>query len=256
MRRILIFCVLAVAAVLQGCYPLNPSVMLKTDKNFKYSDPPKEKEKAYTISPNDIIEFRLFSNDGFKLVDLTSLEGNVNLMRNSTMTYLVDVDGQAKLPILGRVSLKGLTIREAEAMLEEKYAAYYNKPFAIVKVSNRRIIVFPGHGGTAKVLDLVNENTTILEALAMVGGIQETGRSNRIKLIRGDLKNPQVYHIDLRTIEGMKKADFIVQSNDIIYVEPIPDYTRGIVARISPIISLLSSGLVLYSFVRFVRNDN
>lgn len=255
MRKILLYCLLPLtAALLHGCYPLNPSVMLKTGKNFKFSEPPKEKIKAYTINANDIIEFRLFSNDGFKLVDLTSFEGNANLMRNATMTYLIDIDGHAKLPILGRTNLKGLTIREAEAMLEEKYAAYYNKPFAIVKVSNRRIVVFPGYGGAAKVLDLVNENTTILEALAMAGGLQETGRSNRIKLIRGDLKDPQVYLIDLRTIEGMKKADFIVQSNDIIYVEPIPDITRGVVARISPVISLLSSALVLYSFVRILDN--
>ncbi len=255
MRKLLIYCLFPmIAAVLHGCYPLNPSVMLKTGKDFNYSEPPKEKLKAYTISPNDIIEFRLFSNDGFKLVDLTQMEGNTNLMRNSIMTYLIDIDGYAKLPILGRVKLENLSIREAETMLEEKYAAYYNKPFAIVKVSNRRIVVFPGHGGTAKVLDLVNENTTILEALAMAGGLQESGRSNRIKLIRGELKNPQVYLIDLRTIEGMKQADFIVQSNDIIYVEPIPDYTRGIVSRISPVISLISSALVVYSFVKIIDN--
>jgi polysaccharide biosynthesis/export protein len=254
MRKILLYSLLTAVTVLTGCYPLHPSRMLKTGKDFKYTTPPKEKVTSYTISPNDIIDFRLYSNDGFKLVDLTSLEaGTQTNLRNNIMTYLVDNEGYVKLPIIGRILLKGYSLSQAETMLEEKYAVYYNKPYAIVKVSNRRVVVFPGAGGTAKVVDLINENTTILEAIAMAGGLQEKGRANRIKLIRGDLKNPEVYLIDLSTIEGMKQADFIVQSNDIIYVEPIPDITRGIVERISPIISLLSSAVVVYTVVSLIK---
>lgn len=256
MRKFLVFALIAASAsFLTGCYPLHPSRMLKTDKDFKYSTPPKVKLQEYTISPNDIIEFRLYTNEGFKLVDLTSLEAGNALNRQSNfITYLVDFEGNSKLPIIGKVNLKGLTLRQAEAMLEEKYAVYYNKPFAIVKVENRRIVVFPGSSGSAKVVNLVNENTTILEALAMVGGIQETGRANRIKLIRGDLKNPEVYLIDLSTMEGLKEADFIVQSNDIIYVEPIPDVSRGIVQRLSPIVSIMSGLIVIYSVFRIASN--
>lgn len=250
MYKALVFCLFAAALTLTGCYPLHPSVMLKTGDDFQYSTPPKEQAKEYTINPNDVIDFRLYSNDGFKLVDLTSLETNAQLnTQNTSMRYLVDNEGFTKLPIIGRISVKGMTIRQVEDTLESKYSAYYNKPFAIVKVGNRRIIVFPGQGGTARVVDLVNENTTLVEALAMVGGLQETGRSKRIKLIRGDLSNPQVYLIDLSTIEGMKQSPFIVQSNDIIYVESIPDISRGVLARLSPIISILSSMVVIYSVV-------
>jgi polysaccharide biosynthesis/export protein len=254
MRRIVLLCFISAVTVLTGCYPLHPSVMLKTGKNFKYSTPPSVRQINYTINPNDLIDFRLYSNDGFKLVDLTSLEGNQNQpVRQIPMDYLVDNEGFTKLPIIGRVNLKGMTLSEAENMLQEKYTLYYNKPFVIIKVSNRRVTVFPGSsGGTARVINLINENTTVIEALAMAGGIQETGRANRIKLIRGDVKNPEVYLIDLSTIEGMKQSDFIVQSNDIIYVEPIPDVTRGLVARISPVVSLLSSALVFYSVIKVI----
>ena len=55
----------------------------------------------------------------------------------------------------------------------------------------------------------------------MAGGLADKGRAARIKLIRGDLADPEVYLIDLATIEGISQADIILQANDIIYVEPI-----------------------------------
>ena len=51
-----------------GCAWLNPSVMLKTDKDYQYSkNPDSAKVSDYKISQNDILEFSMYSNDGFKL---------------------------------------------------------------------------------------------------------------------------------------------------------------------------------------------
>jgi polysaccharide export outer membrane protein len=55
-----------------------------------------------------------------------------------------------------------------------------------------------------------------------------------------------VYLIDLSTIEGLKYADLIVQANDIIYVEPVPEIGRELVKDIAPIVSLLSSVWLIY----------
>jgi polysaccharide export outer membrane protein len=224
---------------------------MKTPANYNFATPPKESAKEYKISPNDLLEFRIFSNDGFKLIDLTSLnQENNGVPLRTTMEYLVEFDGNIKLPILGRVMLKDLTIREAEQMLEEKYSVFYNKPFVMMKVTNRRVIVFPGSGGNATVVNLQNENTTLIEAIAKAGGITNTGRAKRVKLIRGDLKNPQVFLINLSTIEGVKNADLVMQANDIIYVEPIPRISQGLVAELAPIISILTSTILIYSFVK------
>ena len=142
-----------------------------------------------------------------------------------------------------------MTIREAEFMLEEKFAEYYKKPFVMLNITNQRVIVFPGKGGDAKVIQLANNNTTLLEALALAGGIS-TGKAKRIKLIRGNLKDPKVYLIDLSTIEGMKQADMVIQANDIIYVEPRLKVASTILAELTPIIGVFTSILLIISLLQ------
>ena len=114
---------------------------------------------------------------------------------------------------------------------------------------DRRVMVFPGTGGSGTVVTLENENTTLIEALALAGGITETGKSNVIKLIRGDSRNPQVHLIDLSTVEGMTKSNMLLQANDIIYVEPVKRVSQNILAELAPIVGIVTSLLLLYEIV-------
>lgn len=246
-----LFSSLLILIILSGCNILNPSIMFKTSKNFKFDELNDSIPSTYKISPNDIISLRVFTNDGFKLIDVTSLSTNKAVNQNilnidNGFKYLVKQNGYAKLPILGETKLAGFTEREAELMLEEKYSKYYNRPFVLLKVLNKRVIVFPGAKGAAKVLTLQNDNTTLVEALAMAGGIVQTGKAYKIKLIRGPLSNPKVYLFDLSTIDGAKHADVVLQANDIIYVDPIQNTARIVVKEISPYISILTSLFTLY----------
>jgi polysaccharide export outer membrane protein len=133
--------------------------------------------------------------------------------------------------------------------MEEKYTFNYNKPFVMLSVLNRRVLVFPGAGGTGTVVTLENENTTLIEALAMAGGLAVTGKSDVIKLIRGDSRNPQVHLIDLSTVEGMTKSNMLLQANDIIYVEPIKNISQNILQELAPIVGIVTSLLLLYEIV-------
>jgi polysaccharide biosynthesis/export protein len=239
MRKLLYL--LGLALFFSGCGWLNPNIMLKTSKSYQYSKF-SDSTKEYRISPNDLIEFSLYSNEGFKLVDLTSLNNaNVGYRFENSIEYLVETDGSCKLPILGRTKLSGLTIREAELMLEEKYASYYIKPFIIVKVLNKRVIVFPGSAGDAKVIPLMNNNTTLIEAIALAGGIADDGKARQIKLIRENKDKHEVYLIDLSKIEGIQQASMVIQANDIIYIEPRRKISSKIVQELAPVISILTS---------------
>jgi polysaccharide export outer membrane protein len=252
MRNFFIF--LIVVLLFSSCTLLRPDIMLRTPKNFVYS-PMKDSSsvKESKIAANDIIEFRLFSNDGFKLIDLTSINGSVILNQTSVLQYLIENDGTVKLPVLGSVQLSGMTIREAENLLETKYSQYYVKPFVLLKVTNKRVIIFPGSGGTAKVLPILNNNTTLLEALALAGGLPEYAKAYKIKVIRGDAQKPLVYLIDLSTIQGVKDGKMVVQANDIIYVEPRIRFTSEALKEITPIVSLATSFLLVYTFYLSIR---
>jgi len=224
--------------------------MLKTKKGYqfsKFSDSTNLKE--YRLSVNDLISFNLYSNEGFKLVDLTSLNNaNTGYRFENTLEYLIEVDGFCKLPILGKTKLSGYTIKEAEIFLEGQYAAFYNKPFIIVTVLNKRVIVFPGSAGDAKVIPLHNSNTTLIEAIALAGGIADDGKAAQVKLIRANDGKNDVYLIDLSKISGIKQANMVVQANDIIYVEPRRRISSKIVQEIAPLISILSSIFIVLTY--------
>jgi polysaccharide export outer membrane protein len=153
----------------------------------------------------------------------------------------VEYDGTCKLPLIGRVKLAGSTRREAENKLEELYKDQYRDPYITITINNRKVIVFPGSGSNAKIVNFLGDNMNLLEALAEVGGISNTGKAKKVKLIRGDLKNPKIYKIDLSTLEGMKEADLALQSGDIIYVDPYEDPAVLFNKNISPYLAVLGS---------------
>lgn len=249
--------------LLAGSCQINPSVMFKVPKKYEYATDQTIGGVEYRISANDIIGFSIYTNDGFKLIDLTTAATSVTSQISSSaansadnMTnFMVEPDGLVKLPMMGKVKLAGLTVREAEKMLEKEYATFYTKPFVTLRVLNRRVMVFTGTGGAGKVVNLSNENTHLIEALALAGGLTETGKAYKIKLIRGDLRNPKVMLIDLSTIEGMKKNNLLLQANDIIYVEPVPRYSKEILAQILPLVGIFSSIALILQVVYNARNN-
>lgn len=252
MNRIPFILFIAITLIFSSC-AINKDLMFKTPVNYEYDIPPEVLDIEYRLQIHDVLTFRLFDNDGFKLIDLSAGGGdNMQSFRNMQdfVRYKIEVDGQCKLPILGRVQLQGKTVREAELYLEELYSQYNIKPFVILEVTNNRVIVMPGSGGDARVVPLMNDNTTLMEALASAGGIAKRGNASKIKLIRRTAEGRQVYHIDLSKIDGIEDADMIVQAQDIIYVEPVPQLAVEILRDLAPIFAIITSTIVLLNFVR------
>lgn len=259
MRLLFVFLVLLIL----GSCNINNDLMLKTPKDYEFDTPPDSADTEYTIGVNDIIQFRLFSNDGFKIIDLTATtetsEGNnrggLMLNNRNTLSYLVHADSIIRLPVLGDVKIAGLTLRESEDTLSAMYSEYYIDPFVQVNILNKRAIVFPGSGGNASVVPLPNNNTTLMEVLAQAGGISGRGKAARIKIMRRVQDKREIYLIDLSTIEGLKHVDMIIQANDYIYVEPVPEIAREILADVTPIVSIISSAIVVYTSLRLIQGN-
>jgi polysaccharide export outer membrane protein len=234
-----------------SCKVFRSNLMLKTPKDFTYDQLADSLSRLdYRIAPNDAIQYKIFPNDGFKLINLAT--DAPNNFRND-LDVVVESDGAVKMPLIGRVKLAGLTIKEAEALLEEKYTVQYVNPYITLKVTNKRVIVFPGNGGAAKVLPLTNNNTTVIEAIASAGGIMEDGKAYKVKLIRNNadsLQKPFVYLMDLSRIEGVAQASSKVQAGDIIYVEPRYRPIATTIREISPLLTLISTLLILIQFAR------
>lgn len=217
--------------------------MFRAKRNYPYADLARIiPELEYKIGINDNISLRVASNNGaVSLGDPGQLE---------TLSATVEFDGTVKIPLLGRVYLKGLSLREAELLMEERYKQYFVEPYVKIMVGNKRVIIFRGRDGAASVLQLRYNNMNLLEALASIGGLTGDVKAHRIKLIRGDLKNnPQVYLIDLSRIENLADGGIILQGNDIIYIEPRDDIVLNTFQRITPYVAVLNFGLFVYALI-------
>src|SRR5690606_27831370 len=149
--------------------------------------------------------------------------------------YLVDMNGVVKLPMLDELKLEGLTIRQAEAILQKEYSKYYTNPFVILQYANKRVIVLGATGG--QVIPLLNENTPLVEVLALATGLNNDSKAHNIRVIRGD----QVIIADLSTFEGYKKSNLIMQPGGIVYVEPIRRPASEALRDYGPLVSIITS---------------
>lgn len=242
--------------------------MLKIPADYPYAKfPDSVKVEPYKIAVNDIISFSLYTNDGFKMATISGYaEGSAGgAGAAGATTFKVRSNGKIKMPVLGELDVLGLTVKQAEELLEEKFKQYFVNPFVILEITNKRIYLFRG-GVSANIVTLENENTTLFEVLAKAGGVAGgTGSSNaassnggggamnyanKIKIIRGDLKKPDIYLVDLSKIDGLKDADIVMQANDIVYIEPVINYPYTITSDITSFTGLITSILsiaVLYS---------
>ncbi len=243
MKKLLQFALLFTALLsFSGCKVFFPSMMFK-QKDYQYFELAQKKVEEYVIQPGDQLTIRLYARDGFQLIDIVE-ENPQNTNNPSTngvalQTYLVDNEGFLKLPIIGEYFVKGFTETQLENILADKYASLYVDPYVVVKVVNRRVFVFKG--SQSAVIPLNEAPTTLLEIIAKAGGIPEDFKAYNIKIIRGDMKNPEVLLVDLSTLDGLRKSNLVVQSNDIVYIERRPNAAATILRDLGPYLSFATT---------------
>lgn len=134
----------------------------------------------------------------------------------------VDIDGTVLLPELGAVHVAGLTRSEIEALLMEKYSAYYDLLDIRVKIqtAGKKFFIFgevQAEGERQFPGDL-----TVFEAVMDAVPIRETANLGRVRLLRADPRDPSVLTLDLSEImeTGDSTFNIHVRERDIIFVPP------------------------------------
>ena len=247
---------------MSSCRNINSNILFKIPKgdNFKYDSIPLVPEENFKLAPGDRFSFIFGTNNGEKIIlsqsgvqnttngnNQNSLGSFQNTQRQ--ITYLVRQDGTSNLPVLGSISVAEKTIVELEEEIRLLLSENYINPFVQIRVTNQRVIIFPGKGD-AQVVGITNANTSLLEAIALAGGIRNEGRANSIKLMRKTKTgNREIYKIDLSTIDGLNHAQMIVQSNDYIYVDFKPRIASAFLTEIMPWLSLITTSILTFSII-------
>jgi len=225
--------------------------MFQTDKNFHYSEF-SDKPRVMVLQPFDQLEVIMSTNNGYLLLETDANESNrlYNNRQGEKITYMIRQDSIVKIPTVGEIKLGGMTKDSAETILEQELAKYYQAPFVKITVTNRNVILFFDEGTEGYKISIPEGGITLMEAIADAGGLTESSKSYKIKLIRGNNKNPEVYNFNIRSLEEFKKANFMLETNDIVYVDSRPKYATKFVKEISPYLTLITCITMVYSIFR------
>ena len=241
-RHIFLICL-----ILGSCKAYKQDILFQLDENFTKEDLSRATDQAesnYTLNPNDVLLLDVFTNKGERLIDpnFELTQGNIGnqaRQQRDLFKYIVQADGTAQFPVVGQFNVAGMTLNEAELKIAEAFGTIYKDPFVKLRIDNRRVIVLGAPGG--QVVPLATENISIVEVLALAGGVNLGAKAQDIKLIRGEA----VYEIDLSTISGLKETSLNVEPGDVIYVEPFRRPWRQSLTDVSPVLNLTSTLLAL-----------
>jgi protein involved in polysaccharide export with SLBB domain len=164
----------------------------------------------------------------------------------------VEIDGTVILPELGAVLVAGLTRSEIQALLMEKYSPYFELLDIQVKIhtSGHKYFIFG---------EVINQgeqafkgDMTIFEAITLAQPRKDSANLGRVRLIRGDPRDPFITTVDLGDIieRGDTTFNLHVQERDIVYVPPtmlaqLGYFLDALLFPVKQVISGLSSAFYL-----------
>jgi polysaccharide export outer membrane protein len=245
-----------ILASLSACSSYKQNIMLKTPEDFKSAPITNEilqAERNYVIQKNDRLGLEVYSNKGERIIDPNPELSNPGTTTSTPnqgrpqITYLVDLNGIVKFPVVGEMKLEGLTLRQAEEMAEKEYGKFFEESFVVLTFQNKRVVLLGAVGG--QVLPLTNHNVTLAEILAMAKGLPNDSKAQNIRIVR----NEKVFQVDLSTLGGFQAGNMIIEPGDIIYVEPI---RRPVIEGFRDIAGFLSLAISLISLIVVIRSIN
>lgn len=183
-------------------------------------------QKGPMYTPRPFTDYKLQYNDEIYCSILTSNKDFSDVFNDvlSTTTsgglnksaYTIYETGNISIPFFGDINIVGLTIPQAEEMIQRKMRQAI--PDAQVKVSlvnNYYYIVSEGQNGRYAIY---KDNMTIYQALATAGEPNKRLDYNNVKIIRTDLDGKATIRtFDLRTESLIESEFYYLKPNDMIY---------------------------------------
>ena len=230
-----------------SCGVYNSNKLLAPSKDPSYTISSFEGQTAdERIQSGDELRIKIYPNSGEQALLSIAALGEEEGPAVQGDGFVVNSSGEITLPLLGSISVQGLRLEELEAQLTEKLATIIQAPYVEITIVNKRVLLFNGKGA-GQVIPLKNEGTTLMETLAICGGVKDFGKSNEIKLFRQENGQRKIYEFDLSEMNQLKNTDVIIKNRDIIVINHNPRNVQNTLREIGPWLSILTSGLAIFS---------
>ncbi len=157
-------------------------------------------------------------------------------------TYILDKEGKIEFPLLGTISLSGLTKTQAVAKLKELLKDHVNDAIINFRILNFKITVL-GEVQKPGTYPVSSERITLLEAIGMSGDLTIYGNRTNVLLIREKNGTKTMERIDLTKSDFLNSSAYYLSQNDVVYIEP--NKTRINSSAIGPNLTVGISALSL-----------
>ena len=198
-------------------------------RGFPASLPSSVRSEVYTLGAGDRIQMDIF---------------NVPEYSGPNGQHQVQADGSLSLPLIGSLSVAGMTLEQASNAVKERYSKYLKRPWITLKLLAPRPLQIaiageinrPGAytissaaspGGTTE--QIGTQMPTISRALRMAGGITQSADVRQIKIRRPQRNGPeQIINIDLWELlqAGDLRADVTLRDGDTIFIPTVTSLNR------------------------------
>ncbi len=165
--------------------------------------------------------------------------------------YLIDKNGEIEFPVVGKVKFAGLTIYEAEKMVQEMASEYLEEPVVKVRLLNFRYVVVGEISGRGQTITTFNNRLSVMEAIGLAGGMGELADLQNVKIVRQHENTANVHYVNLLAEDFIASPYYYVHPNDIIIVPPLRQRPFRIYfgENLGLIISSLSLILLVYGLI-------
>lgn len=255
LKKSIVFLITVV--LLSSCYNYKRLIYLRDDAK-QFSDRPvviETSPRDYLLNVNDVLSINVQSQDP-EVSSMFNLNSNSQYVRSSPgdfyiQGYLVDNLGNIKLPIIGDVYVKDLSIGDVQRVVQDEVNKYLNNATVVIKLLSFKITVL-GEVQNPGYFYIYNGQANFFEALGLAGDVTPLGKKEGIKLLRQTRKGTEVVLVDLTNPNFMKSDYYYLQPNDIIYVEPFKANTKRtnwqMVGYLSLIFSAISATLLILNY--------
>jgi len=226
------------------------------DENKEYFPPVQDINITYSskIVPNDILNIDIYNmNQKSNIMMQDSKFSNLTSV-NEDSKYIVYSDGTIILPLLNSVYIEGLTIKELNEELTNKYKEFLKAPYVKASIKNHKIFVL-GEVMKRGVVPIEGETISVIEAIAKSGGLTDHAVRNRIRVITEDKGKYHLHTLNLNKLSTLNNHSLMLKHNSIVYIEP--KSTKAIRVSINdylPIIQAASSILSTFLTIEILKD--
>jgi polysaccharide biosynthesis/export protein len=216
--------ILLIGLLLSSCISQKKMMILQDGVTPQNSFTAKKKA-AYQIQAGDHLYIKIYSLDPktakFFQADMPALMNPTYLYLNS---YMVDDEGFINFSFIDRMEVKGLTLDDLKKKIQKTLNDYFKETTVVVKLVNFQVSVM-GEVSSPGNFTIDKEQITILQALAMAGGIKSFGNNRQITLVRQTVNGTETHSIDLSNKSILESELYYLMPNDVIYVAPLNSKT-------------------------------